>query len=80
MLVLSVATSIDALAVGLSFAFVEVNIAFASLMIGIVAFTFTIIGFLIGRKVGEHTGKRTEAIGGIVLIAIGLRILISHIT
>lgn len=76
---LSVATSIDALAVGLSFAFIEVNIALASLTIGVVAFAVTMIGFLLGRKSGRLLGKRAEAIGGIVLIAIGLRILVSHI-
>lgn len=76
---LSVATSIDALAVGLSFAFLKINITVASLIIGMVAFVFTIFGFIIGRKVGEIIGKRAEAIGGMVLIVIGLRILISHI-
>lgn len=76
---LSVATSIDALAVGLSFAFVEVNIVLASLIIGLVAFVATTIGFLIGRRSGRLVGRRAETIGGMVLIAIGLRILVSHI-
>lgn len=76
---LSVATSIDALAVGLSFAFLKINIISASLIIGIVAFAFTSFGFAIGRRVGKIVGKRAEAIGGTVLIAIGIRILISHI-
>ncbi len=76
---LSVATSIDALAVGLSFAFVKVNIALASLTIGMVAFAVTTIGFFLGRKSGRLVGKRAETIGGIVLIAIGLRIVLSHI-
>jgi len=76
---LSVATSIDALAVGLSFAFVEVSIALASLTIGMVAFAVTAIGFLLGRKSSRLVGKRAETIGGIVLIAIGLRIVLSHI-
>ena len=79
LLVLSIATSIDALAVGLSFAFLETNIVLASIIIGAVAFAFTTIGFLIGRKVGKLAGERAEAFGGIVLIAIGLRILISDI-
>lgn len=79
LLVLSVATSIDALAVGLSFALLKTNIATASLVIGTVAFAFTAFGFIIGRKAGELIGKRAEAIGGIVLIAIGLRILVSHL-
>lgn len=78
LLTLSVATSIDALAVGLTFAFLEVNIALASSTIGVVAFAATAIGFLLGRKAGKLVGKRAEAIGGIVLIGIGLRILLSH--
>jgi putative Mn2+ efflux pump MntP len=78
LLALSVATSIDALAVGLTFAFLEVNLALASSTIGVVAFIVTIIGFLVGKKVGELFGKRAEAIGGIVLIGIGLRILLTH--
>ncbi len=76
---LSIATSIDALAVGLTFAFLEVNIALASSTIGAIAFAATAIGFLSGRKAGRLTGKRAEAIGGLILIAIGLRILLAHI-
>ena len=79
LLTLSVATSIDALAVGLTFAFLEVNITLASLTIGIVAFVVTAIGFLVGRKAGRLMGKRAEAIGGLILIAIGLRILLTHL-
>ena len=79
LLTLSVATSIDALAVGLTFAFLEVNIALASLTIGIVALMVTAIGFAAGRKAGRLMGKRAEAIGGLILIAIGLRILLTHL-
>ena len=79
LLTLSIATSIDALAVGLSFAFLKVNILTASLIIGIIAFVITIIGFLIGRKVGEFVGKRAELVGGVILIGIGLRILLTHL-
>lgn len=79
LLTLSVATSIDALAVGLSFAFSGINIAVASLTIAGVAFLATATGFLLGRKIGGLVGKRAEAIGGLVLIAIGLRILLEHI-
>ncbi len=79
LLTLSVATSIDALAVGLSFAFSRINIAVASLTIAGVAFLATATGFLLGRKVGSLVGKRAEAIGGLVLIAIGLKILLEHI-
>jgi len=79
LLTLSVATSIDALAVGLTFAFLEVNIVAAILTIGLIAFVATAIGFLLGRKVSNLIGRRAEAIGGVVLIAIGLRILLTHI-
>jgi putative Mn2+ efflux pump MntP len=77
--VLSVATSIDALAVGLSFGFLQINIATASLTIGAVTFIITLAGFLAGKKLGEIVGKRAEIIGGIILILIGVRILIEHL-
>jgi putative Mn2+ efflux pump MntP len=79
LITLSIATSIDSLAVGLSFAFLNVNIALASPTIGAVAFVVTIIGFKLGKKAGRLIGKRAEALGGIILLAIGLRILLSHI-
>ena len=79
LLILSIATSIDALAVGLSFAFLKVNMAVASLTIGIIALMVTAMGFIIGKKSSEIIGKRAELIGAIILIVIGLRILLSHI-
>jgi len=79
LLTLSIATSIDALAVGLTFAFLEINIMTASLTIGTIALAVTAIGFLLGRKLGSLIGRRAEAIGGVVLIGIGLRILLTHI-
>ncbi|MFA5400526.1 MAG: manganese efflux pump MntP family protein [Dehalococcoidia bacterium] len=79
LLTLAVATSIDALAVGLSLAFIEVHIAVAGITIGVVAFIATIIGFLLGKRAGDLIGRWAETIGGIVLIGIGLRILISHL-
>ena len=79
LLILSVATSIDALAVGLTFAFLKVNIALAGSMVGAIAFAVTAVGFLSGRKAGKLLGKRAELIGGMILIGIGLRILLSHI-
>ncbi|MBN1691865.1 MAG: manganese efflux pump [Dehalococcoidia bacterium] len=79
LLTLSVATSIDALAVGLSLALIEVHIAVAIIIIGVVAFIATIIGFLLGKRAGALIGRWAETIGGIVLIAIGIRILISHL-
>ena len=79
LITMSIATSIDALAVGLSFAFLNVNIALASPIIGAVAFVATMIGFELGNKVGKSVGKRAEAIGAIILLAIAFRILLSHI-
>ena len=79
LITLSVATSIDALAVGLSFAFLKVNIAVASLTIGAVAFLVTTIGFAVGKRASKIIGKRAEALGGIILLAIAFRILLSHI-
>ncbi|MDP2916469.1 MAG: manganese efflux pump MntP family protein [Dehalococcoidia bacterium] len=79
LLMLSIATSVDALAVGLSFAFLKVNMVVASLTIGVVAFLITVTGFVVGKKSSKLIGKRAELIGGIILIMIGLRILLSHI-
>lgn len=79
LITLSVATSIDALAVGLTFAFMKINIAVASSTIGVVAFVATVIALLLGRRVGSLIGKRVEVIGGMVLIGIGLKILLEHI-
>ena len=79
LITLSIATSIDALAVGLTFAFLQVNIVLASTTIGVVAFVATAIGFLLGRKAGKLIGRRAEAVGGIILMGIGLRIFLTHI-
>ncbi len=78
LLILSVATSIDALALGLSFAFLKTNIVLASTTIGIVAFIATTVGLTVGKKVGSLMGKRAEAIGGVILIGIGVRIVLEH--
>jgi putative Mn2+ efflux pump MntP len=76
---LSFATSLDALGVGLSFAFLHVHLTMASLIIGIAAFVITFIGFLAGKKLGDVIGHRAEIIGSIILIGIGLRILLEHL-
>ena len=79
LLTLSVATSIDALAVGLSFAFIEVSIAVAAPTIGVVAFIATAAGFILGRKASRLIGRRAEIIGAVILLAIAFRILLSHL-
>jgi len=76
---LAVATSLDALAVGLSFAFLDVNIVLAGLTVGVVTFLIVTAGFLVGRKASGFIGKRVELIGGIILIAIGLKILLTDL-
>ena len=79
LLILSVATSIDALAVGLSFAALNWPVLVPSLIIGIVAFIMTVVGTKIGPLFGRLVGKRAELFGGCVLILIGIKILIDHL-
>jgi putative Mn2+ efflux pump MntP len=76
---LSIATSLDSLGVGLSLAFLQVNITLASLTFGVVTFIVTIIGFLLGKRLGALVGERAELVGGVILIIIGLRILLEDI-
>jgi manganese efflux pump family protein len=79
LILLSVATSLDALAVGLSFAFLKVNLTLASVTIGLASFFIAYGGFWAGKKLGALVGRRAEIIGGIILIGIGLRILLEHL-
>ncbi len=79
LLLLGIATSIDAFAIGLSFAVLKIPILIPSILIGIVAFGFSVLGVLIGNKVGQIFGNRVEILGGIILIGIGLNILIEHL-
>jgi putative Mn2+ efflux pump MntP len=76
---LSVATSIDALAVGLSLAMLRVGIWYPILIIGVVTFGLTVLGMLIGSRIGSRFGRWTEFFGGVVLIGIGLKILVEHL-
>ena len=76
---LAVATSIDALAVGVSMAFMNLNILFAAAIIGVVAFTLSVVGGLVGRRLGGLFQRRAELVGGIALVAIGVKILIEHL-
>lgn len=73
---LAIATSIDALAVGVTFAFVDINIWYACTIIGIVAFVLSVAGGMLGGKLGEKFQDRAELLGGSVLILIGLKILV----
>lgn len=79
LLVLSVATSIDALAVGITLAFLSFNIAIAVSIIGIITFVLSLLGVFLGNKVGIKYKTKAEIIGGIVLILIGVKILLEHL-
>lgn len=79
LLMLSVATSVDALAVGLSFAAIGMAILYPSVLIGVVAFLMTLLGTKLGPLLGRMIGRRAEFIGGFVLIVIGAKILIDHL-
>jgi manganese efflux pump family protein len=76
---LAVATSIDALAVGVSLAMLRVSIWYPSVVIGCITCALTAFGMLLGTRLGKNFGKRVEIIGGLVLIGIGLNILIRHL-
>ena len=78
LVVFSVATSIDALAVGISLAAINVEIIQPSAIIGIVTFGLSVVGMLIGKKLGMKFGSKIEVLGGLILIGIGIKILISH--
>ncbi len=80
LLVLSVATSIDALAVGLSFAFLQVAIVTPIIVIGSVTFLLSFVGVSFGNKLGSLFSGRVEIAGGLILIGIGLKILLEHLT
>jgi len=76
---MAIATSIDALVVGVSFAFLKMNILWAAVVIGTITFLVAMLGMLFGKKIGTKLGKKMEIIGGLMLIAIGLKILFEYI-
>lgn len=80
LLVLGVATSIDALAVGLGLAFVPVDILLAVTVIGVTTFCFSLLGVRLGQRSGTRFGTVAEVVGGLVLIGIGLHLLHDHLT
>lgn len=79
LLILSVATSIDALAVGMSLAALQVTILYPASVIGIIAFLMTILGTRIGPPLGRLVGRSAELLGGLILILIGVKILLEHL-
>lgn len=78
-MLLAIATSIDALAVGITFAFLQVSILPAVSMIALVTFGLSFMGVFIGNRCGTSLGRRAELVGGIVLVLIGLKILLEHL-
>ena len=79
LLTLGIATSIDALAVGISFAFLKVEIVSAAVMIGATTFILSAIGVLIGKKFGFKYKNKATVAGGLILILIGTKILLEHL-
>ncbi len=79
LLILSIATSIDSLASGISFAFLNINIFSAGIMIGITTFLLSFLGTAFGNYLGNKFKKQSELAGGLIIIAIGIKILIEHL-
>ncbi|MDN4473903.1 manganese efflux pump MntP [Demequina zhanjiangensis] len=79
LVVLGIATSIDALAVGISFAFLDVDIVLAVVVIGVVTFVASLAGYRVGHHAGKHLRSWAEIAGGLVLIGIGVKILVDHL-
>ena len=79
MLILAIATSIDALAVGITFAFLKVNILLAVILIGVITFIISVAGVKIGNIFGDKYEKKAELAGGIILILLGIKILLEHL-
>lgn len=79
MIVLAIATSIDALAVGITFAFLKTNLLISIVVIGVTTFILSLVGVKIGNKFGDKYEKKAEFLGGVILILIGVKILIEHL-
>ena len=79
MLVLSIATSLDALSVGMTISLLEINVYLAVSIIALVTFLFCFFGVRIGNKFGEKYKSKAELVGGVILIAIGLKVLIEYL-
>ena len=79
MVILAIATSIDALAIGITFAFLKTNILVSALLIGIITFIVCVLGVKIGNKFGDKYERKAEVVGGIILIFMGVKILLEHL-
>lgn len=78
--ILAIATSIDALAAGLSFSMLKMSIIMPAVIIGLTTLTFSFVGVKIGNKSNKCLEKKAETVGGIILILIGLKILLEHLS
>ncbi len=78
LIILSVATSIDALAVGFSLALLRYNIWYPSILIGIITAALSLIGLFVGNRLGNKFGNIVEVCGGVILISIGIKIVLTH--
>ena len=79
MILLAIATSIDAFAVGITFSFLDINILSSITIIGITTFIISIIGVIIGNKIGNKYQRKAKILGGLVLIFLGAKILLEHL-
>ncbi len=79
LVMLSIATSIDALAVGLSLALLDVNVFWSALLIGGVSAVLSLLGLLLGNQLGLRFGKSMEILGGVILVGIGIRVVVTHL-
>lgn len=79
MIVLAIATSIDALAVGITFAFLKTSIVLPVIFIGVITFFMSLLGVKLGNKFGDKFQNKAELLGGVILILIGLKILVEHL-
>ena len=77
--ILAIATSIDALAIGITFSFLQVQIIEAVSVIGVVAFGMSFFGVAIGCKVGDRLNQKAKIVGGVILIGMGIKILLEHL-
>jgi manganese efflux pump family protein len=80
LILLSIATSIDALVVGITLSLLQISLLISISLIGMVTFVLCFFGFLFGKQLGAYFGKRIEILGGVALIAIGIKILLEHLS
>ncbi len=78
LITVAVGTSIDAFAVGISFAFLNIKVWFSGIIVGVVTFLASMIAIRIGKSAGKRFGQKVELVGGLILIAIGVKIFLEH--